>query len=346
MRPSRRALIYGQNKTEEINAQSIEKCLWPPYLAHLMNQNSYEKETQALIGLMQRELQSSLPKHSSSQIYDYILIPPGKLFRPLLISQLALDLNPQYSCKANLMHLMAAIEMHHAYTLVHDDLPCMDDDDIRRDRPSAHKKFNEWQALLAGDGLLNLSYAQLAQIESKKSSLLFKIFSKLVGPKGLIFGQVLDLSQEMTKNFESLLLTHELKTARLLQASTILCALLVKEQSDLKLIKSMARFGKDLGIAFQLLDDLQELTCQGELSPHEKAVNPWPRFYLESKNTLTSLLEKIQAHTKNLPHTKSFLKPYWQKNYQSLVTHQTQVQEKSTMIEVDLFLQLLRPLTD
>ena len=125
-----------------------------------------------------------------SSILEYIMFPAGKLFRPKLALAMAQDLG-----ELNEDHylLSCAIEAHHAYSLVHDDLPCMDDDDERRGRPAAHIKFGEWKALLAGDSLINLSYQFLAQMSSDKGKELILDFSKMMGAQGLILGQFLDL---------------------------------------------------------------------------------------------------------------------------------------------------------
>jgi geranylgeranyl pyrophosphate synthase len=116
-------------------------------------------------------VETQIDNHSLKEAYQYVLFPPGKLFRPLLFLNLLEDngLNPQ-----DYYETAVGLELHHSYTLVHDDLPCMDDDDMRRGRPSAHKKFNEWKAILIGDGLLNLSYQAF-------DSRLVKPFSMLLG---------------------------------------------------------------------------------------------------------------------------------------------------------------------
>ena len=109
----------------------------------------------------------------------------GKIFRPNIIWKYFCDINSLDISKIktsdfpNIQKLSSAIEIHHAYTLIHDDLPCMDNDDYRRGKLSTHKKYNEWKALLAGDGLLNLSYEILASINHPASSQLIKSFAKL-----------------------------------------------------------------------------------------------------------------------------------------------------------------------
>lgn len=230
-------------------------------------------------------LNKNLPQHLASESYLYALIPWGKLFRPRLCASLFIDLNPKEGelFQKNLMSACLFLELHHTYSLAHDDLPCMDDDDFRRGKPSLHRAFNEWQALLAGDGLINLSYLSLAQIKSSKLSDLLKLAAKYMGPCGLIHGQFLDLSKESTKGIDQILLTHELKTARLIQLSLLLPLFLSDRKSSLNHFKFFWRLGRSLGLVFQLIDDLSELAERETmaLKPHEKEINPWPTFHKE-----------------------------------------------------------------
>lgn len=224
-------------------------------------------------------LKRELPAHSFQEVYQYALLPPGKLFRPMLTHSIYNDLNSSHSLEVNEDVTLGALasEIHHTYTLIHDDLPCMDNDDFRRGKPSTHKKFGQWQAVLAGDGLLNLSFRAISKIKHKNNIVILKLFSKLLGAQGLIQGQVLDLSDEMTLSPSNLLLTHELKTARLIQCALLTGALLCDDKNlNLKKLKNLFRMGKSLGIFFQLVDDLLELT--EDVGEHEKKVNPWPKW--------------------------------------------------------------------
>ena len=166
------------------------------------------------------------PNHSFKEVYEWSLYPPGKLFRPLLALASHLDSCSELSLESlthsdNIAYFCSAVEIHHTYTLIHDDLPAMDDDCERRGRPSSHIKFNEWKAILAGDGLLNASYQLLSKISHQELRNLLKVFSWALGPKGLIQGQVLDLSGEMKNSFQNIVHTHKLKTSRLIQVSLL-----------------------------------------------------------------------------------------------------------------------------
>lgn len=262
------------------------------------------------------ELSNNLRRHISSEIYDdffsetytYSLFPAGKLFRPLLVWSIAQDFsntqNMASESKFTEDHarLGSFVESHHTYTLIHDDMPCMDDDDERRGRASTHKKFGQWQALLSGDGLLNASYSILSKIKSNNMANVLNYCTWALGPKGLILGQALDLSGKMTESFPDLILTHKLKTARLIQASLVSSFLLIPEENlsitrDLNSLKKLHKLGEHMGVAFQLLDDLCELVDE-ELSKHESEVNPWPRFTEECYEALDSSLKYIEIYFK------------------------------------------------
>ena len=138
-----------------------------------------------------------LPEHNFKNIINYSLYPAGKLFRARLCLALAKDMQLEHE---DCYFIAAAIEAHHTYTLIHDDLPSMDNDDYRRGRLSNHKKFNESSAILAGDALLSLSYEILTNLETTDSIKdVICYFSKMVGPRGLILGQVLDLETKELK---------------------------------------------------------------------------------------------------------------------------------------------------
>ncbi|TNF02498.1 MAG: polyprenyl synthetase family protein [Deltaproteobacteria bacterium] len=257
------------------------------------------------------------PNHDFAEVYNYSLFPAGKLFRPSLCLAVGMDksgvgLN-EIGVRTSLASASAALEVHHTYTLMHDDLPCMDNDDERRGRPSSHIKFNEWKALLGGDGLLNASYRLVSHGEHPNTALAVKIFAWATGPKGLIQGQVLDLSEEMNLSFENLLKTHELKTARLIQLSLIL-GLLYSSSADWKTAKSLWRLGHAIGISFQLIDDLSELS---EVNPgeHELAVNPWLTMPDQCQAKLVqeiNLINKV-LEEEGLRNTKTVLDAYFDK---------------------------------
>ncbi len=253
---------------------------------------------------------------------EYSVLPPGKLFRPKLAAAVFSDEmghsneSETLNCLSRPSHplslLCSSLEIHHSYSLVHDDLPCMDDDDYRRGRLSTHKKFGQWQAVLAGDALLHHSHDLMGRIDHKDHFQLRQFFNWALGAKGLILGQVFDLGNIIKKDFTSLLRTHELKTGRLIQLSVLSGAWSAHGKLSFDQIKAYMRFGSSLGICFQLLDDLSEAT--EELSEHEKEVNPFLRFPKEAMETLDCELQKIRKELNNgHPFLNQVVKTYFDK---------------------------------
>ena len=219
---------------------------------------------------MREALERFGPPPPSRDAYAWALFPTGKLFRAKLVWALGLE---EGGITRDRRLLAVALEVHHAYTLAHDDLPSMDDDHQRRGRPSTHRQFNEWTAILTGDGLLNLSYRLLGEIDHPRARVLLKVFSHCLGPKGLILGQYGDLSLKAPPGMEEILSIHELKTARMIQCALVGSYLLGEEITYRQCLR-LAKLGRSLGIVFQLLDDLDEW-IQGPLKAHERVVNPW-----------------------------------------------------------------------
>jgi len=223
-----------------------------------------------------------LPEDDFAEVVNYAVFPTGKLFRPKLVHAIAKDLG---NFTEDHEYLASAVELHHSYTLVHDDLPAMDDDDYRRGKLSTHKKYNEWKAILAGDALMGISFQILSNITPKKLPAMLNLFGENTGAKGLILGQVLDLAGE-NQSLDDLLRIHELKTARLIQLSILGSKRLANDDLPDKPFNDL---GYNLGILFQLLDDLTELA--DEVGAHEKEINPF--FYFEHQELLNLINEKI-----------------------------------------------------
>ena len=258
------------------------------------------------------------PNNEFKKIYTYALLPPGKLFRPLLALSIHLDFahnNLEFFNPNEPVSLLAsALEIHHAYTLIHDDLPSMDNDDYRRGKLSTHKKYGQWQAILAGDGLLNASYYLLSCIDSPQTPKIIKIISHFLGPKGLIDGQVIDLS-ENKKLFPHILKMHELKTSRLIQCAIMASYLLSTDKPNWRTFIDLLQLGKHLGIVFQFLDDLSELNCK-KISKHESNINPWLNYLEPSYNYLQKSLDTIHHLTRkhHLDCFRSVINEYLHKN--------------------------------
>ena len=287
--------------------------------------DSIEKCREDIIIDLKKNLSVHLPHHEASQIYRYALLPPGKLFRPLLVRSVAWD-ERGYRQKSHCF-LELFVEIHHVYTLVHDDLPCMDDDSMRRGRESIHRKFNEWKALLVGDGLNTLSYRILSLIESHRFPLLLRYITWALGPKGLILGQYEDLSSR-ANSFRKLMMTYNLKTSRLIQTALVGSSLLC-EDTPLKKVKDLHRLGEHLGISFQLLDDLCELTLE-EASNHESQINPFLHHLDFCAQELEIRLQKMEAilNTYQLSYTKKVLDDYLKKTVHLIDDHEEMLKKR------------------
>ena len=185
----------------------------------------------------------------------YALEAPGKRVRPTLLylvsDALSLELGHADA-------IAGALETVHTYSLVHDDLPCMDDDDLRRGQPSLHKKYNEATAVLAGDAMQSMAIEMLLDnhhFSEKQNNLLAKMLLETIGSKGMILGQALDIEYESREANESeILLMCELKTGVLIEFC-FLAPLMIADATNEK----WKRLGKIVGISFQLIDDLLDL---------------------------------------------------------------------------------------
>ena len=159
----------------------------------------------------------------------------------------------------------AAIEMVHTYSLIHDDLPAMDDDDMRRGQPSCHKQFDEATAILAGDALLTLAFELLTQkVDDPAVAVrMVRTLSEAAGPSGMIAGQVADMnSPHANGSMERLQYIHMNKTAEMFAAATALGA--IAGGANNKQLGSLVEYGMKIGMGFQIADDLLDVTASTE----------------------------------------------------------------------------------
>ena len=210
----------------------------------------------------------SLKKHNSI-LYDamkYSVLNGGKRLRPILCIATANCFNTNL---AKVMPPALAIEFFHCSTLIHDDLPCMDNDFIRRGQPTCHIKFGEANAILAGDALIIESFKILGEYENE----ILTEFSNSVGAEGVIAGQVSDLyAEEQAPSKELLQFIHINKTAKLIKTSVKIGAL-VSNASD-EQINILSIYGEKIGLAFQIKDDiLDQLSSSNKIgkSTHSDA---------------------------------------------------------------------------
>jgi geranylgeranyl diphosphate synthase, type II len=189
----------------------------------------------------------------------YSLLAGGKRIRPVLAlaTARAIGLDPQ-----SVMPLAAALELIHTYSLIHDDLPAMDDDDLRRGQPTCHVKFGEDVAILAGDGLYAEAFRHLLTHQRSAPERVLPAAAELAaatGVDGMVGGQYADVSGGAPSGAAALRRLHELKTGRLIGAS-VLCVLLLGGVSEDPGAVPYRRFATELGVLFQIVDDILDVT--------------------------------------------------------------------------------------
>ena len=203
---------------------------------------------------------NKLGLHSSvADAMDYSLEAGGKRIRPVLVLAFCHMCGGDYRKAAA---PAAAIEMIHTFSLIHDDLPCMDNDDFRRGKPSCHKKFGEACAVLAGDALAIRPFQVIAESELN-DSMKIKLIAELAcssGAEGMIGGQIIDMENEQrsTVNGENLRMMYALKTGRLIKTSCVM-GCIAAEASD-EQVKNAEEYAHCLGLAFQIIDDILDVT--------------------------------------------------------------------------------------
>ena len=192
----------------------------------------------------------------------YSLLGGGKRVRPFLVNETCRILGGDIECS---MPLACAVEMIHTYSLIHDDLPCMDDDDVRRGKPSSHKAFGYANALLAGDALLTRAFLVIAEAQSldgETRAEAVRILAHAAGERGMIGGQIMDLIGETQElEFETLLKLHSHKTAALMEGSVLLGALAAGYRYDSDETKALCEYARKIGVAFQVIDDVLDMTA-------------------------------------------------------------------------------------
>ena len=270
-----------------------------------LNLSTTTQNNSNLESFFQQRVDQFLKTHiKSNNIIDeaivYALEAPGKRVRPTLLylvsDALSLELDHADA-------IAGALETIHTYSLVHDDLPCMDDDDLRRGQPSLHKKYNEATAVLAGDAMQSMALEMLLDNQhftEKQNNLLAKMLLETIGSKGMILGQALDIEYESREANESeILLMCELKTGVLIEFC-FLAPLMIADATNEK----WKRLGKIVGISFQLIDDLLDLqeTSENLGKKSQKDIirnkKNYPISFGEKKTV--ELLDTYKAEANNL----------------------------------------------
>lgn len=207
------------------------------------------------------ELCQPLKEGKVKEAMIYSLLAPGKRLRPMLFLTVLKSYQLDYR---SYMDVACAVEMIHTYSLIHDDLPGMDNDTLRRGKPTCHVQFDEATAILAGDGLLNeaVNIILNTNVTSNQKVALLKILYQAAGINGMIFGQSLDLKFEHQKaNQQELNMIHHHKTGDLISAALMMGACIANEADQ----KIWQEIGYKIGLAFQIQDDVLDVVGNCEI---------------------------------------------------------------------------------
>lgn len=287
---SRYVQIFEEYSKGYFNLQKAE---------HQKQHASQVHQISQVLGISADISQIHIHKKTSLQLWEsmeYSFFGGGKRFRPVL----SLALTEALGANLNrILPFALAIEMIHTYSLIHDDLPCMDDDNVRRGRPTSHKVYGEAGALLAGDALLTESFRVLSQrnIEPEVSRQLIDLLATSSGTYGMISGQLTDLAITKTEaNLEDLILTHKNKTSALIEAAVVGPGFFVNQNVNLQI------FGLLVGLSFQIADDLLDYEAKKEKNNfvHILGLN-------EAQKLLDVLTQKSVEFIKNHINQSEFL---------------------------------------
>jgi farnesyl diphosphate synthase len=253
---------------------------------------------------VEEALSGFLPKASAvpARLHEamrYTTLGGGKRVRPLLVyaSGALFGASAQVLARA-----AAAVEMIHAYSLVHDDMPCMDDDELRRGKPTVHVAYDEATALLVGDALQSQAFLVLAEcdgVEAKRQVAMLRLLAHAAGSHGMCGGQAIDLgSVGMSLSLEQLEQMHQLKTGALLRASVVLGALCGKDVSNEEL-KALDAYANAIGLAFQVVDDVLDATADsatlGKTAGKDAAANKPTYVSILGLDASKALAEKLRS---------------------------------------------------
>ena len=200
-----------------------------------------------------------------TQAYTYVLTNGGKRIRPTLVYASARAVGHK-GLGTDLDHVACALEMIHTYSLIHDDLPAMDDDDLRRGRPSCHKAFNEATAILAGDALQTQAFELLADapgLQPIQRVALIKSLAKAAGLQGMVGGQAIDIAATNTElNLQQLQSMHAFKTGAIIRAALTMGGIAANASAEQ--LSALDTYGIHIGLAFQVVDDILDVEGNSE----------------------------------------------------------------------------------
>ena len=255
--------------------------------------NSLMLESTSVIEAKLREYMNKHSGYGLGEIMSYSLFAGGKRLRPFIV----LESYKLFSCSNDIEKALpyaCALELIQTYSLIHDDLPCMDNDDFRRGKPTCHKVYGEDMALLAGDSLLTYAFELIAEnekVSDKSARLATACLAKYAGFAGMAGGQMVDLnSQGKIKTYDELKKMHSLKTAALIKCALVLGYLAYTDTPNDVIIKDLELYGENVGIAFQIKDDILDVT-----SSQEELGKPIGSDEKNEKTTIFSFMTMLEA---------------------------------------------------
>lgn len=235
---------------------------------------SFEHWLEKAVNAVDEQLHEAIPTidEEPSILHEamrYASLGPGKRVRAALVYAAGLACNNQAQLDQALLqalsHSAAAVELVHAYSLVHDDLPCMDDDVMRRGRPTLHVQYGESLALLAADALQPLAFEQLAHMPVSPALIVqaVQILARASGSLGMVGGQVIDTRHiDQLISLEQLQQMHRLKTGAMIEGSVLLGAICAAANFDTR--HALEGYGAAIGLAFQVVDDILDVTADSQ----------------------------------------------------------------------------------
>jgi geranylgeranyl diphosphate synthase type II len=236
--------------------------------------------------------QASGPAEPLFAAMRYSIFNGGKRLRPALCFAAA---DAVRGSDTNTAKVAAALEMIHAYSLIHDDLPAMDDDDLRRGKPTCHIQFDEATAILAGDGLQSLAFQQLCELSELSPTIVIELvamLSRLGGCGGMVAGQAIDLAATgSVLELDALKVMHAHKTGALIEASVLMGAM-ATGQASREQLNALREFARAIGLAFQIQDDILDVESSTEQMGKQQGSDA-----TNLKSTYTSILGLEQARS-------------------------------------------------
>lgn len=259
-------------------------------------------------------LPASDPFGEHIEVMRYSLFAGGKRIRPILCLAAAAAIDDSPETESALLPVACALECIHTYSLIHDDLPCMDNDELRRGKPTSHTLYGEAGALLAGDGLLTWAFDLLSQpgttaISAEKRLAIINVIARAAGPLGMVGGQTMDIANENKLfPFKTLQAIHRNKTGALITSSIQAGA--IGSGASTNMIEKLTIYGNKIGLSFQIVDDLLNATSTTQQlgkaagSDSDRGKATYPAFFGidETRKQACQAVEEAKAALEGFDH--------------------------------------------